>query len=269
MPHTKPTQEELQANIDNSLKELEVADKAPVEEKKEVEVVEPAQEVEAEEKEVEKEPVEVEAEKEEAPTPEDELKKKLSNSAREAQVLQSRTKKYDEAVAQAESIAEPTDEIMVKEYGNDGWNDMTTVEQKLAKKNWMNEQKFNILSAVSKEGRDIEKWNATVDAFIGDPKTLIAHPQLEGKVEDFKLFAMKPSRRGLDFEDLLLAFNGNLALNPPVKNKGKMFETGTAGQGIKQAPKDDKISPEQAAVLMNTDYKKYKEMLIAGKIRNI
>ena len=269
MPHTKPTQEELQAAMDANLKQLEEMDKAPVEEKKEVEVVEPVKEVEAEKKEVEQEPVEAEPEKEEAPAQEEDLKKKLSNSAREAQVLQSRTKKYDEAVEQAEAIAEPTDEIMVKEYGNDSWNDMTTVEQKLAKKSWVNEQKFNILSTVAKEGKDIEKWNTTVDAFVGDPKTLIAHPQLEGKVEDFKLFAMKPSRRGLDFEDLVLAFNGNLALNAPAKNKGKMFETGTAGQGIKQAPKDDKISPEQAAVLMNTDYKKYKEMLIADKIRNI
>ena len=95
MNHTKPTQEELKANVDQALKDLETQEpKAPPEpEVKE----EPKEEVPAVEA---PEPSQAPKEPETPPEPpqEDpqELKKKLSNSAREAQVLQSRTKKYDE-----------------------------------------------------------------------------------------------------------------------------------------------------------------------------
>lgn len=253
--HTKPTKEELQAGAEKALAEAEaLATQEPeVEPEKVEEVVE--------------EPV---VEQEVVADPEEtlELKKKLTNSAKEAQVLQSRTKKYDEAVGEAEAIVAPTDADMEAEYGTADWNEMTMTEQRLAKKSWLSEKRFEIMSKVSKEGRDIEKWNASVDTFVDDPKVLIDHPELEGKTEDFKLFAMKPSRRGLDMQDLILAFNGDLAINAKPKNKGKMFESGVAGNKEKPQPGADKLSPSQSRVLMNTDYKKWKEMLKQGKISN-
>ena len=50
------------------------------------------------------------------------------------------------------------------------------------------------------------------------------------------------------------------------KKKGKMFEVGSGGPNSKMKPKGDKIFLEEAALLMRTDYKKYKELLLAGKI---
>lgn len=205
----------------------------------------------------------------EAP-PDDEnekLKKKLSNSSREAQVLHLRTKKYDDAVEEAENIQPPTDEEMVDRYGKDEWEEMSTGSKQLAKDTWIANKRFEIMSKVSKEGRDVEKWNQKVDAFIDNPKTLNKYTELEGKQEDFKLFATKPSRRGLDMEDLVLAFNGELAKNPRKKNKGKMFESPSPGNNEKPKPKDGKISLAQGEMLRKTDYKKYKEMLKAKKIR--
>ena len=253
--HTKPTKEELQAGAEKALAEAEAL--ATQEPEKEAEKVEEV----VEEPVVEQEPV---AEPEETL----ELKKKLTNSAKEAQVLQSRTKKYDEAVGEAEAIVEPTDAEMSAEYGTTEWQEMTLTEQKLAKKSWINEKRFEIMSKVAKEGKDIEKWNSAVDTFVGDPKVLISHPELEGKTEDFKLFAMKPSRRGLDMEDLILAFNGDQILNAKPKNKGKMFESGVAGNKDKPQPGADKLTPAQSRTLMNTDYKKWKELLKQGKISN-
>jgi hypothetical protein len=194
-------------------------------------------------------------------------KKKASASAREAQVLHSRTKKYDEAVEEAEKVEPPTDEEMEVKYGKDEWEDMSEGSKQLAREAWVSNKRFEIMSAASKEGRDIEKWNGEVDKFIGDPKTLNKFPVLEGKQEDFKVFALKPTRRGLDFEDLVLAFKGDLADNPPKKNKGQMFEKGSPGRKDAPKPNDGKLSIEAGAKLKKTDYKKWKQMLKDGKIR--
>ena len=197
------------------------------------------------------------------------LRKKASASAREAQVLHSRTKKYDEAVEEAEKVEPPTNKDMEERYGKDEWEDMSEGNKQMARDAFVANKRFEIMSKASKEGRDIDKWNTEVDKFITDPKVLIKHPELEGKAEEFKEFATKPTRRGLDFDDLVLAFNGELALNPPKKNKGAMFEKGVGGdKKNKPKPNDGMLSAQQGRALMKTDYKKYKELLIAGKIRN-
>lgn len=194
-------------------------------------------------------------------------KKKAAASAREAQVLHSRTKKYDEAVEEAEKVEPPTDADMEDKYGKEEWEDMSEGSKQLAREAWVSNKRFEIMSKASKEGRDIEKWNGEVDTFLKDPKNLNKYPVLEGKQEDFKVFALKPTRRGLDFEDLVLAFKGDLADNPPKKNKGQMFEKGSPGQKDKPKPKDGTISAAQGAALRKTDFKKWKEMLKAKKIR--
>ena len=86
-----------------------------------------------------------------------------------------------------------------------------------------------------------------------------------GKQEEFKVFATKQTRLTLDLEDAAALFCTTLP--EPEKHKGQMFETGTGGATDKQKPKDDKISLEEARVLMSTDYKKYMEKLKAGKIK--
>lgn len=201
---------------------------------------------------------------------EDELtktKKKLSASSREALILHSRTKKYDEAVAEAEAVEPPSDEEMQAKYGKEEWEEMTAGQQLLARESWVSNKRFEIMSKVSKEGRIIEEWNGKVDEFLKDPKNLNKYSVLEGKQEEFKEFCSKPTRRGLDFEDLVLAFQGDLINNPPKKNKGQMFEKGSPGQKEKPKPKDDKITAEQAKILRETDYPKWKQLLKAGKIK--
>lgn len=202
--------------------------------------------------------------------PDDELvkaKKKASSSAQEALVLHARTKKYDEAVVQAEKVEPPTEEEMVAEYGTE-WESMSEGQKKLARNAWVSDKRFTIMSSVSKEGRDLDAWNEKVDKFVGDPKTLIKYPTLERKEEEFKLFAAKPSRRGLDMDDLVLAFKGELADNPKPKHKGKMMEKGSAGRKDIPLKKDDRLSAAQGRALMKTNYKEWKRLLKAGKIKN-
>ena len=256
--HVKPTKEELDKGIQDALDELDKPVEPLVEEK-----------IEVQPEVVEETAPEAPAEVPEAPAPEDsgeiekELKKKLANSAREAQILQARTKKYDEAVNQAAEITEVTDEEAVKIYPE--WDLMDDTSKMLAKDSIVNRRRFELIHKASMEGKDIQEWQDKVDTYLGDPKTLQDTPEMEGKEDDFKVFATKPTRRGLDFDDLTKAFLYDVGKMRP-KSKGQMFPTGSGGPNDKMKPKSDKISLTEARQLMKNDYNKYKELLMAGKI---
>lgn len=199
-------------------------------------------------------------------TEEKHWKEKFSKSSQEALVLNMKNKEMNKALENAASLPEPTEDELKKEFPE--WEDMTATEKRLAKSNLHNERKFSAIQGATHKFKQVDEWVKQVDTFVEDPKTLIAHPELEGKTEEFKLFSEKPTRIGMDFEDLLLAFNGETAKNKPAPKKGAMFEVGSAGTNDKPGLKDDKISVEESVVLRKTDYKKYVQQLKAGKIKN-
>lgn len=266
--HIKPTQEELDANIAESLAEAERLKK---EESQELpDPSKPPEEPPENTPDTEepKEPVKPSTEEE---TPEDkQLKERYNQSTREAQVLYAKNKKLQEAIDQAGQITEPTDEEVrvAMKIDSTQWQEMPDFQKQLAKDNIWNKRKFDAINSAAQDGKDIDKWLIKVDEYISDPKTLLANPELEGKQEAFKSFASKPTRRGVDFDDLVLAFNGDVAKHKPAPKKGQMFETGSSGPNDAGKPKDDKLSITQARALMKTNYKKYKEYLLAGKIAN-
>ena len=147
---------------------------------------------------------------------------------------------------------------------------MSELEKKLARENYLNNRRFQKLGEATKEFRDIEVWNGKVDTFILDPETMIKFPKLEGKEEAFKIFASKPTHRGVDMETLTTSFLWEESQKPPVQNKGKMFEMGSAGLNDKPRPKSNKITVAESLLLRQTDYKKYlyfvKNDLIEGDV---
>jgi len=279
--HVKPTLEELDQGAEQALKEAE-AIKAEEDKKKETdnetlkkaveEVETPEEEVEeTTEEEVEEEP-EVE-EKEEKPKkveveePEEEkedYKKKFVESTKEGQILYSKNKKMMEALSKVDDIPEPTEEELQKEFTD--WEIMSDFEKRLAKNDIINSRKLEQISKVNKEFKDTDAWNGKVDEFVSDPNSLIKYPGLEGKESEFKIFANKTTRRGVDFEDLVSSFLYTAESERP-KNKGKMLES-TTGDTTKQKPKSNKISIEQARILRQNDYNKWSELLRAGKIES-
>ena len=197
-----------------------------------------------------------------SPTP-DPYKKKAIEQGRENIVLNAKTKKINEAIDKASEIVDPTDEEMLVEYPE--WEDMTEVEKKMAKQTLKNDRRFQFIHAARQEGKNVEAWQGKVDIFITDPKTLIENPELEGKEDEFRLFASKPTRIGVEFGDLVSAFLYDATKNMKTKKK-QMFEPGSGGQNVKPKPKTDKITLEQARTLRETNYPKYIELLKAGKI---
>lgn len=186
-------------------------------------------------------------------------KEKFVASAREAQVLHSKVKGFEKA----SEVKDPTEEDMKKEYPE--WEDLSDFEQKTAKKNWIQDRRNEAIDSVVAESKNVDEWNKKVDEKIEDPQTLIDEPRLEGKTDDFKIFASKPSRRGVDFEDLIKAFLFDVDENKPAKKKGKMFEDGTGGESKKQKPKN-KLSIEEGSKLKERNYEEYKRQLLAGNI---
>ena len=275
--HVKPTKEELLANINRFIQDTEqsevqtqsensVKDTATteVEAQKQPEVEVKQEQTEEKQVEAPKQEEVAQEKAEEKPSEEQiDYKKKFIDSSREALILHSKNKKIFEAVENASALPEPTDEQMLQEYPE--WDVMNITEKRFAKENYLNRMRFKMLEDVTKESKNIEEWNSKVDSYIEDPKTLVNNPELENKLEDFKIFASRESRRGANLEDITKAFLWDYAQNKP-KHKGQMFETGTGGPNEKPVKVSDKVSMEQADEIRKTNYAEYKRLLLAGKI---
>lgn len=263
--HVKPTKEELEANAQKALEEAEALKNAPVNEPA------PSEPAPSEPEPVPSEPAPSEVTPSEPePVPSKEVirdvakreKERLVASAQEAQILHAKNKKINEALDKALSTPEPTEEEMVQEFSE--WDVMSDFEKKMARESLANKRRMLALDEIVKENKDLEGWVTKVDDFIADPVNLTKYPELDGKQDEFKLFATKPTRRNVDFEDIVPAFL--YGLKPELPRKGKMFEVGSGGPNDRGKQKGDKISIEEARVLRTTNYEKYKTMLKAGKI---
>lgn len=270
--HRKPTQEELEASIKKTTEELEemkdTPSPSPTEPTpspaEEIPSPSPSPEVPSPSPSPEKLP--------EEPTPSKEVirdvakrtKEKEIASAQEARVLHARNKKISEGLEEVRKTPEPTEEEMKAEYSD--WDVMSDFEKKQAKGLLLANRRFSALDEMARGFRDSEKHQKKVDDFLADPKTLIKYPDLEGRESEFKFFATKPTRRGVDFADLVPAFlYGLKEAKKKEKKKGAMFPTGTGGPA---GPAKDagKLSIDEAIELKKTDYPKYKKLLLAGKI---
>lgn len=272
--HTQPTPEELEQKINESIEEMEKNETEDQEltKKSEEMLEEHVEEIEnpkedSEETQEEQEEVNEKLKKEvEKETPEEkkepDYKKKFSDSSRESLILYEKNKKMAEVIEKAGQDIEVTEEELKTEYPD--WEDMTQLEQKLAKKDLIREKQMGALKEATREFRDIEVWNKKTDEFMADPETMIKFPELEGKEEDFKAFSAKSTHRGVDFAVLVSSFMYEEG-KKQVKHKGGMMPTGSAGTE-KSKPKSNKLSVEESRRLRTTDYKQYLELLKKGKI---
>lgn len=194
------------------------------------------------------------------------IQKRYTESTREAQRLYQSNIKVTDAIAEADSLSEPTDEEMIKQFP-DEWEALSPFEKRLAKDNELSKRKLKLISDASKEGKVIQEWNEKVDKYLEDPQIVKHNPDLTGKEDEFKLFASQKENRGANFDLLVGSFLHNLAKTPKVKHKGKMFETGSGGRNEKPVNKTDKLSLDDSRKLMKTDYPKWKQMLKEGKLQ--
>ena len=255
------TDAELQADIDAAL----AVDLTPQPEEA-PEVVEPIIEEEPTiEEEIEENPQKEEIKEEKPQDTRTVPIKRYADSTREAQVIAFTKKEFENQIEEVSNLPVPTEQELKVEYPD--WDLMSSTEQKLATKLMHSEKKEAKINEITNKQKESEnkivERALEADTFAVDPDILKKFPKIEGRQEEFKIFATKQTRLTLDLEDAAALFSTTLP--EPTKNKGQMFETGTGGEG-KDKPKSDKISLDEARLLMQTDYNKYKEMLLAGKI---
>lgn len=271
MPNqNKPTQEELQAKELEAIALAEELEKNPPKEEDEEEPVvtsDPEEEEETPDETLEEDEEDAEPSEEEKEALKkrlEEEKKKSSASARENQKIYAKNRVINQALVEADEIPEPTEEELVKEFTD--WDVMSETEKTFAKETVISRNWRKVISAAKEQATKIEKWNESVEVFIDDPKTLIDHPQLEGKTEDFKNFATGEDKNSVPFNILVSAFLHEQAANKKP-NKGRMFEKGSGGPNERPEPKSDVLTLEEGRKLRETDYAKWKEYNAAGKIK--
>ena len=191
-------------------------------------------------------------------------KKKFSESSREAQRINAKNRIINKAIQEAEDIPEPTEEEMKKQYGDD-WDLMSDVDKTLIKETEINRRWRTKIKEASDQAVKIEKWDQSVNEFVEDPKTLNQYPDLEGKTEAFKEFASVTENNNVPFKILVGAFLHESS-SGKTSNKGSMFIRGKGGSK-ENVVNDGSLSLEEARKLRETDYPKYKEKLMAGKIK--
>lgn len=264
MPDSKKTIKtpaELEAENQQLLEQLETPEETPTEESPETEEVQEETE-EVVEPEVEEETQEEPQEEQAVPSPD--YKKKFSESSREVQKKLAVNRKINQAID--EEVPDPTEEEM--ESLHPEWDVMDRVQKDMAVEIEKQKRFQSNLRKAREESKRIEKWDEDVVKFTDNPQTLIDHPDLEGKLAEFSVYATEEKNNNVPFDVLVNSFLFQKSKEPKPNNKGKMFPDGSGGLNEKPKTKSDKISVAESEVLRATDYDKYKEYLKAGKIDN-
>ncbi len=188
-------------------------------------------------------------------------RQKFAESSREAQILASKNKKLTETIEQAASIPEPTDDEMKKAYPD--WDSLTDFERKIAKDNLQAKRQFDMVHQAVLATKKVDEWAKKVDDFTADPVNLQKYTALEGREAEFKAFAMKESRRGLEMGELAEWF-ASVEPKAPVQHRGTLLGRSNGAQPPAQ-PKA--LTIEQIAYIRKNEPRKYSQMVKEGKIK--
>lgn len=188
-------------------------------------------------------------------------KSRYVGSTREAQVLAARNKEFAETVERANSLPEPTDEEMKKEYG-DNWDIMDDIQRKIAKESALSKKRFAMLQEIAEKSKKVEEWTKKTKEFVEDPQITVKYPQLLGKEAEFIQFCSLPTRVGVDLDDLVRAFSFDIKGETPKRKT--LFQP--AGGGKSATPAKE-LSIEEISFLRTHNQKEYKRLIQSGKIK--
>lgn len=182
------------------------------------------------------------------------LKDKLSNSAREAQVLLGKNRELEEKL-RGSSL---TDEEVRQAYPE--WEHMTQNEQRLARENLTIK-------------KDLANVSTTLNGISAEKRindVIQSNTALKGREKEFRDFLNKPSHRGVSIEVLTNAFLYESDQDDPPQRapkkevKGLDTSSGLPGQGQKTEKK--KYTNEQIQQIYNTDKRRYMQLVQNGDI---
>lgn len=211
---------------------------------------------------------EIEDDSEEEPTPkepEEPIEKKLTDVSREATALHFKNKKLVDTIEEASKMPEPTTEELkayAKTQGAD-YDELDEFSQNILKKTYLNEKRLEKIQSVTEESKAIDAWAKKVDTFIEESVDAGKYPSLASLGKEFRRFAMKETRRGVDLNDLVASFLYSADRVIP-KNKKSLLLGG--GNGSAVPPKPTGLSEDDVARIREKDPKEYRRLIKAGKI---
>lgn len=200
--------------------------------------------------------------------PEEEIdyKDKFVESTREASALYFKNQKLNQVIEEAANIAEPTLDEM-RDYAKlkkADYDDLDEFSQNVLMTNYINEKRFEKILNVAQESKQIDAWATKVDSFIEDAVDNSKYPSLNSLGADFKKFAMKESRRGVDLDDLVASFL--FSAERSIKQAPKKSVLLSGGNSTAAPIKSAGINDKQAAFIRENDPKEYRRLIKSGQI---
>jgi hypothetical protein len=193
---------------------------------------------------------------------EDKRKKELAESKREALIQNARNKQLTEKINLAKNLS-VTDADIKSEAEKEGldFDTLEPFQKTMLKRTILAERRFDTVSEVVVEDNKVTEYLGKVDEFLEQQDTQRSFPRLAGHEDAFKAFAVKPTRRGLDFEDLATLFLANVPLTKK-RMKGSLLPRGGGGEKIKKKG----LSEDDVIAIRKSNPRKYMDLVKNGKI---
>ena len=194
-------------------------------------------------------------------------KNKFVESTREASALYFKNQKLNSVIEEAANISDPTTEELVefaKSRGAD-YEDLDEFSQNILKDTLINNKRFEKIQNVARESKQIDEWANKVDSFIEDAVDNSKYPSLNSLGTDFKKFAMKESRRGVDLDDLVASFlfSAERSMTQKKTNGSVLLSNGNS---LAAPQKATGITEAQAAFIRENDPREYRRLIKTGQI---
>lgn len=202
---------------------------------------------------------------------EKEKDEKLKASQQEALVLSQKNKELEEQLKKKSEVIEITEEYLKNKYPD--WDEMTIGEQrstKLAEEAKQESIKAtNELLEISKKTNEFNndrQWSEKVNTYADDIQLVEQYPALKGRIDDFKIFCNRPTRKGMPLEDLTKIF---LFENPSKAPEIKRHLFNAPGGANNGKPPEKGITATEAKILRENRPKLYNQLVKEHKINII
>lgn len=188
--------------------------------------------------------------------------KKARESQREALVQNARNKQLTDKIREAGSIVVTEEELKVEAAKeNLDFDTLDNFQKSMLKRTILAERKFSTVSEVVVEEDKLNEWSGKIDTFLDEAKDNTKLSRLVGHEHEFKSFAMKEGRRGMEFEDLARSFLFDLPVKK--KHKGSLLLKGGGGAPTKRK----QLDAEDTTAMRKVSPVRLTDMMKKGKVK--
>ena len=200
-----------------------------------------------------------------APQPLPPLEDRYKESGQEAMILNNRNEKILETIEEAEKLTEVTiEELRTHALAlGENYDNLDSFSQNLVKEGLLNKKRFEKLTGLVADDKNVKAWVKKVGDFISDDAILEQYPALKGHKEDFLKYASKKTHMSADMELLIAGFLFKL---PKEEKPADVLLP--RGGGSKNMPiKPAQLTQEDARAIRKQDPTKYMQMVRDGKFK--